>query len=572
MLRIYIEPPPEKHLVDLIKVLSGLDEDPGSQDNSASGWCDLESPISADEYQMLSNIVRKIKGTTSVESFKLLPDFEGDFDGVNITESVKIKDLMADCQEVEAEMMDRLRASASSSGEQALDNNSEYGCLKKDEITAAMLDDILSRIQLRVDPRGDIYAYKPTIGAFEKLSKYAVQRMIRSVLGPSAETFMSRSRLADIEALLKSHPTLYQSDEDFKPPESIVNVLNGVLNLDTGELLPHSARYKFSTLLNGKYLKRPSEGRKFMKLVRFLCEDDPEKIKLLQWYLGYVLSNGSQCKKLLIIVGPPNCGKSVLLEIIRAIVGPERVANVQLHLLERRFVTGHLADKAANLVTEMSVEPITNITTLKLLTSEDAVSGEMKGKDRFSYTSRIKFLVASNHLPKLSGNGIEDAFYDRVILLQTKASVDISNRDPYLKESILSEERDFALTWCLRGLMELRRSGYVFDIPESSLEIQRTLKSAVSSEKEFVNNCCGFTENPEERVHSYKLMDLYALYCKNNCLDMRPKEALFEAVAKIGGERSKFRMPGEPKRVNPRNGFRNLVIVSDGAEDPLIQQ
>lgn len=104
---------------------------------------------------------------------------------------------------------------------------------------------------------------------------------------------------------------------------------------------------------------------------------------------------GINVKKLLIIVGPPNCGKSVLLEIIRAILGPERVSNVQLHLSEKRFVTGHLSDKAADIITEMSVEPISNITTLKLLTSEDAISGENKGKDRFSYTSRIVWWPAT---------------------------------------------------------------------------------------------------------------------------------------------------------------------------------
>lgn len=95
------------------------------------------------------------------------------------------------------------------------------------------------------------------------------------------------------------------------------------------------------------------------------------------------------------------------------------------------------------------------------------------------------------------------------------------------------------------------------------MELQQKLKSAVSSEKEFVKSCCRFSEDKDDRVHSYMLMDLYDLYCKSNCLDHQSREALFDAIAQIGGIRSKFRMPGEPKRVNPRNGFRHLVIVPE---------
>lgn len=73
-----------------------------------------------------------------------------------------------------------------------------------------------------------------------------------------------------------------------------------------------------------------------------------------------------------------------------------------------------------------------------------------------------------------------------MIILHTKASVDPRQRPPDLKEDILRDERDFVLTWCLQGLMALRSNRYVFDIPEDSREIQQKLKSALSSEKEFI--------------------------------------------------------------------------------------
>ncbi len=563
MLKIHIGPKTDKALDALTKVLRAVEVDQGFQDNSDSELDELEGTISEAESKSLSDAIRELIPSPPQDALTFLPYLDEQLEGMDITEMVKPKDLVGEGRKVEAGLIDTFRAYATSPSSPVSEIDSEYGYLKKEEITAHMLLDILKRIQLRIDSNGNVHAYNPLTGAFDVLSKYALQRMIRRVLGPSAEPFMLKSRLADLEALIKSHPNLYHADEDFKPPVHMVNLRNGVLNLDTGELLPHSSAYRFTSVLNGRYLKKFRVGRKFLSLVRFICENDPEKLQLLQQYLGYVLSNGNQCKKLLIIIGPPNCGKSVLLEIIRAILGHEQVASVQLHLLEKRFVSGHVADKAANIVTEMSAAPITDITTLKLLTSEDSVSGEKKGKDRFSYISRLKFLIASNHVPRISGGGIEDAFYDRVILFPTKATVDPTNRDPDLKEHILREERDFVVTWCLQGLMALRKKKYVFDIPEDSMELQQKLKSAVSSEKEFVKSCCRFSEDKDDRVHSYMLMDLYDLYCKSNCLDHQSREALFDAIAQIGGIRSKFRMPGEPKRVNPRNGFRHLVIVPE---------
>ena len=65
------------------------------------------------------------------------------------------------------------------------------------------------------------------------------------------ERLLSRARLTAVNELLAG--TLYRDHEWFDRYRELLNVNNGVVDLRTGEVFPHSAEFGFTRITSGNY-------------------------------------------------------------------------------------------------------------------------------------------------------------------------------------------------------------------------------------------------------------------------------------------------------------------------------
>jgi hypothetical protein len=87
----------------------------------------------------------------------------------------------------------------------------------------------------------------------------------------------------------------------------------------------------------------------------------------------------------ILLIGPGANGKSVLLEVIRLLVGPGQVAAVQPEQMDNRFQRAHLFGKLANIVTEIKEGGEIAGAALKAITSGELTTAEHKFKKPFDF-------------------------------------------------------------------------------------------------------------------------------------------------------------------------------------------
>lgn len=190
---------------------------------------------------------------------------------------------------------------------------------------------------------------------------------------------------------------------------SKVCVKNGILDLDTRELVPFRSDLVFTSMLPIVY--DPDEDA--FQIGKFLDDvldpeagTDPQGMKLdfhaLMEYLGMALEPGYRCQKGAIFVGMGANGKSVLTQIITAFLGPENVGSVSMEELGgwNKYAAADLVGKKANICADISGKMIKDVSTLKKALGGDAIHAERKYGQPFSFNNEAKMFFSCNAIPE----------------------------------------------------------------------------------------------------------------------------------------------------------------------------
>jgi P4 family phage/plasmid primase-like protien len=177
--------------------------------------------------------------------------------------------------------------------------------------------------------------------------------------------------------------------------------------------------------------------------------------------------------KVFMLLGQGSNGKSTFLRMLRDILGKHNVASVPLQAftnLDYRFLWTSLIGKLANVFADIPKNPLSYTGIFKVLTGEDTIDLDRKGKEPIrGYVNYAKLIFSANELPKTAD--LTHAFFRRWIL------VDFPNTFPedptWYERNITPELRDQALTISLEAMREVLERG-VFtgesDVKERWLE------------------------------------------------------------------------------------------------------
>lgn len=408
------------------------------------------------------------------------------------------------------------------------------------EVAIPKLDKFVYVLSLRVIENlnlkcwnGQIYCYIPREGRFRKISERELTILIRTGMEKNIQIMLSRNVISEIAERIQTEPTIQVEDEYFNSLTNMINVSNGVLSLTTGKLHRHSPKYRFTHLIHAEYLEHPPKGHMFRKFINSCTQGDKSKERHLQEIVGYLLSETYSAKKALFFIGVPHSGKSMFLRVISKLIGPEDVAHVPLHRLSQRFVMAHMSDKKLNISSELTDDALSNLEIFKSITGNDDLVAEFKGKDHFTYKSRIKLVFAGNNMPSMKKIEKTSAFFDRLT---------------------------FILSWAVEGIKRLIENNFVF----SECDESRTFKYKYVLEQnhiiDFIKSNC--TVEKSSKVHSKVLFDAYQIYCHENCLISNCRERFFAEIANWDVKKRKFRLNGS----KPLWGYVGMTVNS-----PLIK-
>lgn len=362
---------------------------------------------------------------------------------------------------------------------------------------------------------------------------------------PKAKAFKPSSAVVNSTvALLKILCNANVSHFDNDPDK--LNVLNGVIDLRTGELQPHDPKQRFTYCIQTAYNSQAcykawknhvyktfipehmlAEAMGELSILAKFGEQTIAYVDLvnyIQTVFGYTMTGRANEEIMFYIHGETRAGKGVLFQALSKLLGKPFAMAVALSSLTRKR-TGNdqnfdLAPlKPARFVTvsesDSSKGSSLNEAAIKGITGQDPIKCCFKGKDHFEYIPYFKIWMASN--APIKANADDNAMWQRVKILHAPNSF-AGREDTQLKDRLMSP---IALEGVLRWLVEGSKKWYKFydqgiKLPTPIIVQQATTKARTDNDVLglFIEDNCIVGE--EERVPLTQFYNLYKDWCHEN--------------------------------------------------------
>ncbi|MFV8582128.1 DNA primase family protein [Ralstonia pseudosolanacearum] len=286
----------------------------------------------------------------------------------------------------------------------------------------------------------------------------AAGRMIRL-----AKRAMSAAGVSAALQLARSDRRLAARPADFDQDPDLLNVANGVIHLPSGELRPHSPDMRMVRQSPVEY-KPDAQAPQWLRFLDEISCHDADWIDYLRRALAYTLSGRVNEEMLFFMLGRGANGKSVLVNVLRAVLGPF-VGSVPTSFLATSKnddkegaspVKASLQGLRMALANEVEAGSKLSSQTVKEVTSTEAIAARHLYKDLFNFTPTHKLWVRGNHKPIITDN--DEGIWRRIALIPFERNFSPDEQDKRLEERLLSE-REGILAWLVAGYAEYQRHG-----------------------------------------------------------------------------------------------------------------
>lgn len=290
---------------------------------------------------------------------------------------------------------------------------------------------------------------------------------------------------------------------------------------------------------------------------------DPLIVERIWQMIGYLITPTNQ-KRLFILSGVPNSGKSVLGNLIRALFPPTQIENLDIDQLGKRTATSRLIGKSVNISMDLpnkALSPLA-VRNIKLISGSDDITVEYGNGGYESCHISCRFLFATNH--PLTLKGADSGFEGRIVYIPFRKSIAARDQNPELLQNLLTE-RDWIVAKALAHYRDLRLANFEFagtGFPQFRANIKYLPTAADDTDAhlcEFVEEECIIGLSSENRTYTSELYDAYRKFCAQKSYTPMNQETTFSRVLnKCYGEqvqKARWRDGTENQ-----NGFTGIVL------------
>ncbi len=387
----------------------------------------------------------------------------------------------------------------------------------------------------------EIYIYLD--GYYQPLGEVIIRRECKKRL----QDEYRKNRAGEVIDYIKASTYTKRREE----PPSLLPLNNGVLNINTMELKPHTPEYMFFNKLPVNYDPEVdcSEIKKFHKEIT----NDEQDVTVLEETVGYCLYRGCLIHKALMVVGGGANGKSTWLGLVRVFLGSQNVSGRSLFELEEvRFARADLFGKYANIYADLPDRALQRTGMFKMLTGGDQLAAEKKFRDSFHFVNYAKLLFSANKVPEAMDD--TDAFFRRWIIITFPNVFNGDNCDPKKLEKITTEqELSGLLNLALAALKRLLNNGG-FSHMKTTDEIREDYIRKSSPIASFVLDC--LEVDTDAFIEKKELFNIFAAYCRARGIPCVTRDTFFKNLPQHVAV-TDFRPPIEKeKRITTFKGLR----------------
>lgn len=320
-----------------------------------------------------------------------------------------------------------------------------------------------------------------------------------------------------------------------------INVQNGFVNLKTGRLEDHHPKYLSRVQLPVTY-NPESQAQNFTRYLKSCHEKDPETIyTVLEMMAICLIRDNHRFEIAYMLTGRGSNGKSVLLQILQAILGDKNCSNKSIHDLEsQRFSISGLDGRLANICADIAPNELKSTGNLKKLISGDYMDGEQKYKDSYSFRNFAKLIFSANQIPEVFDES--DAFARRFFIIDWKKSFYGEERQEYVQKiSTDVDELSGIFNIMIRFAINLLKHGVRFQKSVRDAKMQWMEKS--DSVKNFVERECVL--DVEHSIGRQRLYSQYIKFCKSKQISILSTKQFNKKIEDLGIDKKSTRQDGE---------------------------
>ena len=373
---------------------------------------------------------------------------------------------------------------------------------------------------------------------------------VRKLLADRMELEWSPTRVNDILTWYRdSAPRLWDT-----PPLDRVNVLNGILDLESGELEPHSPDFLSPIQINAAWdpeAECPDIDRFVQRVFPYDAQD------VFYQLAGLFLTPDSRCQKAVLFLGSgaSGSGKSVAITLLRTFLGPWNVSNVPLHdLTEGSRSLAELRGKLLNISADVPERDFDDTTVFKQIVDGQlaVLRAPRKYRDPIEFQPFTRLLASAARVPQSADNSL--GYLRRWLVVPFDTTLNESNLDRALLEKLTTpEELSGLLNRAVAAYRQLLDSGRLTE-SEKMVRAKQGFDQASDSTRLFleerVEEC-----SPYDEIDRTDLFAAYKDWCVFNRFTPDSARRLYSSIWDI------FRI--DTHNSHGRRLFRGIQLIPE---------
>jgi putative DNA primase/helicase len=303
-------------------------------------------------------------------------------------------------------------------------------------------------------------------------------------------------RLAAMMRLAQTEPGVTVLPEQLDTDPMLLNVLNGTLDLTSGQRRPHNRSDLITKLVPVEYdeTARSPEWERFLNVV---TGGNRDMQTYLQRAAGYSLTGRTDDEALFLVHGPGGTGKTTFIEALRSVLGDYAKTtdfdtftkrqnsggprNDIARLAGARFITASEVDEGRRLSEQI----------VKQFTGNDRVSARFLHREHFEFSPTGKLWLVANDKPIVRHE--DDGLWRRMHLIPFHQVVAPADRNPRIKALLCDAKQSGAalLAWAVKGCLAWQRDG--LGVPQSVRVATAKYREEMDPLKDFIEDCAELT-------------------------------------------------------------------------------
>ena len=297
---------------------------------------------------------------------------------------------------------------------------------------------------------------------------------------------------------------------------------SGIIDLKTQEIREYN-REDYISMTTNCEIDMEHEPVQFLKFINEIFADK-EVVHYVHKALGYSMTDSTREQCMFILHGDGNNGKSLLLDIIKNVLGSYGVTSKPQLLTETNFGSqnseeiARLKGKRFCAVEEIKAGDKMDEQIVKSLTS--GIGNQVARflyKNSFEFPVRCKFWMATNYEPVIKGT--DKGVWRRIVKIPVPT--DFTGReDKDLRDKLLTELPQI-IGWMLKGLVMYIKEG--LEQPKAIETAIKEYREEMDIVQQWINEYCECKSSYFERANT--LYDNFRAFCQRR--DQRTNQTVF---------------------------------------------